>query len=176
MKNLLFSLIAMFVGFLISCESGIDNHNSQAEKNTANAKEVYHAAETGDVSKLDDFMSPDFVDHSGGAGDRDIKGRDSLKARVSEMHNHIRDLKFDVVASATSDDGLYSFTMVKLTGTTTDSSMGLPPNTKMEGTAVNVIRIKDGMFTDHWRFMDTREVVQMMQQGTNSTIDSSKNK
>jgi hypothetical protein len=176
MKKLLFVALTMFVCYLTSCESVTDNHNSQAEKNTANSKEVYRAAETGDVSRLDNFISADFVNHSGGAGDKEIKGRDSLKAAVGDLHNHIRDLKYDLIASATSDDGAYNFTWVKLTGTTTDSSMGVPPNTKLEKTAVNVISIKDGMFTEHWRFMDTREVAQMMQQGMNSTMDTTKNK
>ena len=70
----------MFGFCLTACKSETDNHNSQAEKNTANSKEVYRAAETGDVSRLDNFISADFVNYSGGAGDKEIKGRDSLKA------------------------------------------------------------------------------------------------
>jgi len=175
MKKLLFITATMFACCLMSCKSETDNHKSQAEKNTANVKEVYHAIETGDVSKLDNFTSPDFVDHSGGAGDTEIKGRDSIKAMLADMHNHFKDLRMDMIASATSDDGAYNFTLVKLTGTTTDGSMGVPPNTKIEGEAVNVSSIKDGMFTEHWRFMDTRDVAKMMH-GTNNAMDTTKNK
>ena len=107
----------------------------------------------GDVSKLDNFISPDFVDHSGGAGDIEIRGKDSLKAKVGDLHNHVKDLKFNLIASATSDDGAYNFTLVQLTGTSIDDFMGVPPNTTIDQTAVNVISIKDGMFTGQWRFI-----------------------
>ncbi len=114
MKKLLFIAATMFVCYIISRENGTDNHNSQAEKNTANSKAVYHAIETGEVSKLDNFISPDFVDHSGGARDTEIKGRDGIKAILGDMHNHFKDLKLDLIASATSDDGAYNFTLAKL--------------------------------------------------------------
>ena len=69
------------------------------------------------------------------------------------MHNHVKDLKFNLIASATSDDGAYNFTLVQLTGTSIDDFMGVPPNTTIDQTAVNVISIKDGMFTGQWRFI-----------------------
>jgi len=45
MKKLKFFAATMSVCYLISCESRTDIFNSQAEKNTSNSKEVYHAAE-----------------------------------------------------------------------------------------------------------------------------------
>ncbi len=63
MKKLL--LIALlFLSFFIACKTSGDKHQEQVEKNTANSKEVYHAVETGDVTKLDNFISRDAVDHS----------------------------------------------------------------------------------------------------------------
>lgn len=171
MEKLLF-IATLFVGCsLISCKTGCDKHKLQVEKNTANSKEVYRAVETGDVSKLDNFISRDAVDHS---GEIEIKGRDSIKAMLGNIHNHFRDPKIDLISRATSDDGIYNFDLVKFTGTTTDGSMGVLPNTKMESIEVYVVRIKDGMNMEHWRFIDNRDAIQKMKDGKNTRTDQTK--
>ncbi len=161
----------VLICFLISCKTSADKQNLQAEKNTSNSKEVYHAVETGDVSKLDNFIAPDAVDHSGAT---EIKGRDSIKAMLGNIHNHFKGIKIEILSRATSDDGTYNYDMVKFTGTTTDDSMGVPPNTKMESIEVYVVRIKDGMNLEHWRFIDNRDAIHMMQAEKNNSSNSTK--
>ncbi|MEJ7737996.1 MAG: ester cyclase [Chitinophagaceae bacterium] len=134
-------------------------NTSQNEKIKANTREVYRAAETGDVSKLDSFISKDFIDHSGRGG-REVRGLDSLKADIGDMHKHFKDLKMDIIAQANDND--YSFDMVKLTGTIIDDSWGIPANTRIESKSVNVVRLKDGMAVEHWRFEQVKEMPSML--------------
>ena len=160
MKKVLFATSTILVCFLISCKDGSDS-NSQNEKNLANNREVYKAIETGDVSKIKDYIDKDAVDHAAGANGQDIKGGDSIIAMLGNIHNSFTDLKMEVIADATNGD--YVFTLSRLTGTTTaNPGMGMPPNKKIDSKSVDVVKIKDGKATDHWSFEDPKEMMAMM--------------
>jgi predicted ester cyclase len=132
--------------------------DSQSVKNRANSKEAYRAMETGDVSKLDSFIDKDIVDHEG-----NMHGLDTLKKMFSSMHNSIKDLKMETIANAT--DGDYNFAYVRMTGTTTDASMGMPANTKVDRTFVDVVKMRDGKAVEHWGYSDMNEMMKMMNTG-----------
>lgn len=137
---------------------------SQNEKNLANNKEIYKAIETGDVSKIKDYIDKDAVDHGGGPNGQDVKGSDSIIAMLGSIHKSFTDLKMEVIADATNGD--YLFTLVRLTGTTTaNPGMGMPPNKKMDSKSVDVVKIKNGKAIEHWEFVDPKEMMAMM--GTN---------
>jgi hypothetical protein len=54
--------------------------------------------------------------------------------------------------------------MVGLDSATTNSEyMGMPANTPIDMTSVNVIKIKNGKAVEHWRYSDASEMMQMMQ-------------
>ena len=134
---------------------------SQEEKNLANNKEIYKAIQTGDVSKIKDYIDKDAVDHGGGANGQDVKGGDSIIAMLGNIHNSFTDLKMEVIADATNGD--YVFTLVHLTGTTTaNPGMGMPPNKKMDSKSVDVVKVKNGKAIEHWEFMDPKEMMAMM--------------
>jgi hypothetical protein len=161
MKKFLF--VAASLLLLASCKntSQIPTASStQAQVNAQHSLEVYKALETGDVSKLDSFLAKDFVDH-GGADGIDLKGRDSIKLRIADLHTHFTGLKFDVLSQSTADNG-YHFALVKMTGTTKDSLIGVLPGTKIQSTSVDVVKVKDGMATEHWSFIDQKRVVEMV--------------
>jgi predicted ester cyclase len=132
--------------------------NSQAERNNANTLEVYRAIETGDVSKLDKIIDKNIIDHAGPHGD--MVGLDSAKIMFKEMHDHISNLKLQPIANATGGD--YHFNLVRMTGTTNSEYMGMPANTPIDMTSVNVIKIKNGKAVEHWRYSDPHEMMQMM--------------
>jgi predicted SnoaL-like aldol condensation-catalyzing enzyme len=161
MKKILFAASTVVMCFLISCKDAGSDSNSQNEKNLANNKEIYKAIETGDVSKIKDYIDKDAVDHSGPGG-QEMKGGDSIVAMLGSIHNSFTDLKLEVIADATNGD--YVFTLVRLTGTTTAKpGIGMPPNKKMDSKSVDVVKIKDGRATDHWEFDDPKEIMEMMQ-------------
>ena len=134
---------------------------SQNETVLAKNKEIYKAIETGDVSKIKDYIDKDAVDHGGGANGQDVKGGDSIIAMLGSIHNSFTDLKMEVISDAISGD--YLFTLVRLTGTTTaNPGMGMPPNKKMDAKSVDVVKIKNGKAIEHWEFVDPKEMMAMM--------------
>lgn len=160
-----FFLIATSLLVLASCKhtGHVTNEKAtEAQLNAHRSQEVYRALETGDVSKLDSFMAKDFVDH-GGADGIDLKGRDSVKLRIADLHNHFSNLKFKVLSESTADNG-YHFALVQMTGTTKDSLMGVPAGTNMQSTSIDLVKIKDGKATEHWSFIDQNKAVKLMEE------------
>ena len=166
-------LTAAIFSFFISCKDSTNTgttENSQNEKNLANNRKVYKAIETGDASTIDSLIADDAVDHQGPNG-VDIKGGDSIKHMLTEMHNHVKDLKFDVIADAANGD--YIFAMANIKGTTNDAWMGMPAGLKMDEKGVDVIKIRDGKMVEHWGFVDANEMMKHMKEmPANSKMDS----
>jgi predicted SnoaL-like aldol condensation-catalyzing enzyme len=133
---------------------------SGAEKNKANMRAVIKAIDAGDGAVIDSLIASDAVDHSG-PNMTEIKGGDSIKSMLKNIHNNFTDLKTEIIADAAEGD--YVFTLSKMTGTTTaNPGMGMPPNTKTEMTGVDVVKFKDGKATDHWNYMDPKDMMKMM--------------
>ena len=129
---------------------------SQAAINKANTEKVFRGIESGDMSAMDEFVSVDIIDH--GAPGGDVKGLDSVKKMLGDMHNHFSNLKMELIADAT--DGDYQFTLVRMSGTTKDNAMGMPPNTPVAHTNVGVVRIVNGKAVEHWLFVDPKVMMQ----------------
>ena len=89
-----------------------------------------------------------------------MKGGDSIKHMLADMHNHVKDLKFDIISEAT--DGDYIFSLVHVSGTTTDAMFGPPTGTKMDEKSVDVVKVKDGKMVEHWGFVDPNEMMKRM--------------
>jgi predicted ester cyclase len=148
------------------------NEVSQAEKNKASSEVIYKAIETGDVSHLDSVIAKDFVDHAGEKGD--VKGIDSLKKMFAQMHNEINDLNIEEIANAT--DGDYNIALIRMTGTTAKAMMGMPAGTKLDMKSVEVVKIKNGKATEHWGYMDPKDMMKMMGGGMNKAEGNMDNK
>lgn len=161
MKNLLFSAFAAMFCLGIGCKdsstAAAGNANSDNEKNRVNSKEIYRAIETGDVSKLDSIIDKDIVDH-GDMGD--MHGIDTLKKMFMQYHNQVKDLKMESIAEAT--DGDYHFAYFHFTGTTADTSMGVPAGTKMDMNGIDLVKIKNGKAVEHWGFSQGKDMMKMM--------------
>jgi predicted ester cyclase len=79
---------------------------------------------------------------------------------LADMHNHVKDLKFDIIADAANGD--YIFALVHISGTTNEAWMGMPAGTKMDEKGVDVVKIKDGKMVEHWGFVDANEMMKHM--------------
>jgi predicted SnoaL-like aldol condensation-catalyzing enzyme len=164
MKKILFTSATAMLCFFISCTDTATTStadNSQNEKNLDNNRKVYKAIETGDASTIDTLIANDAVDHQGPNG-TDIKGGDSIRHMLADMHNHVKDLKLEVIADAANGD--YIFSMAHMSGTTNDAWMGMPAGMKMDEKGVDVIRIKDGKMVEHWGFVDPNEMMKHMKE------------
>ncbi len=168
MKKLFFTSAVLAI-FMISCTDSkttdsTTTSTSSAEKNRENINAVYKGIDTGDMSRMDEFIAEDIVDHYGMS---ETRGRDSVKKMLGEMHTHFSNLKMDVLSEATSSNGDYHFTLVRMTGTTTDDKMGMPANTPVDETSVDVVKIKDGKAVEHWGFDDPKMMMKRMEMNKN---------
>ena len=133
-----------------------------AKKNLDASNTIVKAIESGDVSKLGDYIAADAVDHSSETG-KDVIGVDSIKASMVKMHDMYSDMKFDVIKELSDDD--YTFQWVQFTGTCKVPSMGMPAGTKMDMSSLEVTKFKDGKATEHWSFVQPAEMMKMMPSG-----------
>ncbi len=177
MKKLLFA-VASASFLLIACNNDATNGTASAkdstiEKNLASNKKVYKAFETGDRAVLDSFISSDAVDHAGPNGTT-LSG-DSVKNMLADMHNHVKDLSINIITAAANDD--YIFTYNEFTGTTTDSTWGMPAGSKIDEKSVDLVRVKDGKMVEHWAFADPNEMMKRMQEmHSNDKMNAAKDK
>ena len=180
-KILLLSELICLLFFFVSCSNNKSDNvsgttsdskdssgKSQAEINAANSEKVFRGIESGDLSAMDNFVSANIVDH--GTPGADIKGLDSVKKMLGDMHNHISNLKFKTTADDTGGD--YHFALVRMTGTTKDNFHGMPPNTTVDQTSVGVVKIVNGKAVEHWLFLDIKDMMKMQK----PPMDKSKNK
>lgn len=143
---------------IIFCAVMSTAQSQNAQQNKANTLKVYNAIETGDVSGLDEIIDKDIVDHRGGEGD--VVGIDSVKKMFTDMHDHFDNLHIESIADAT--DGDYQFDLNRMTGTTNSDYMGMPANTKFEVTTVEVVKVKNGKFVEHWSYNQPKDIMKMM--------------
>jgi ketosteroid isomerase-like protein len=138
--------------------SNTDSSGNAANDNLAKNRSIYKAIETGDSATINSLIADDAVDHQGPNG-KDIKGGNNIKHWLTDMHNHVKDLKFDVLSDATKGD--YIFAMVDMRGTASDSALGAPAGTKLDGKSVDVVKISNGKMVEHWGFVDPNMMMQM---------------
>jgi len=175
MKKLCFAVSAFYAIFLIACNN---DGNSGNDNNISTSRDIIKGIETGDSSKLSS-IAPDAVDHAGPTGD--VSNGDSIKGYLLEMHNHIKDLKIDILGDAASGDNVYIWT--KMTGTALDSTMGFMPNQPFSVSGVEILKFRDGKVVEHWGTIDQKDLMLMRaQQMPNATTvkvtmgDSTNNK
>jgi ketosteroid isomerase-like protein len=160
MKQFLFAMAAMAV---ISCnDTKVAGSNDASGKNAENMKAVYHAFETGDVSKIGDIMADDVTDHNANPDNSDVKGRDSVLKMISQFHTYFDNLKMEPMHDATSPDGVYHYTTVRFTGKAKANPLGIPEGTDMDDQIVDVVKFKDGKATDHWGYLSWNDFNEIM--------------
>ena len=162
-KFLMIASVGLF-SFITSCNSSGDKSASETssstgDKNIAAVHAINEAITSGDVSKLDQYIATDGVDHSGDHGE--VKGIDSIKAELRQMHDTYKDLKLESVQDAANKD--YVFSLTRFRGTNTVASMGAPAGTHFDMTSVGVTKFgSDGKATDHWLYMSMENAMKMM--------------
>lgn len=150
MKKLLsFCLLAPGL-MLVSCGGG-GGMSSKAKKNLEVNTAITKAYMAGDFSKMGDYITADAVDHGGEKGD--IKGLDSIVAMMKVYHGMMTDMSYKVIKELADDEYVFSWTTVS----------GKMSGQQMNMASLDVSKFKDGKVTEHWVFMDPREVAQMMQ-------------
>lgn len=159
MKRSFLAMLSLVI-LLVSCEvKKTDTADNDAkDKNVAAITEINKAIETGDVSKLDQYIASDAVDHASPAGD--VKGLDSIKSMLGKVHTMGTNMKMANIRTVA--DGEYVFQWMRLTGTTASSDMGMPVGSNYDINAVQVTRFANGKAVEHWEFMQPADMAKMM--------------
>lgn len=151
MKQLIFAPV--FACFLfVACNDAGSGNN----ENVSRARDILKGIETGDTTKLSS-IAPDAIDHAGPMGE--VTSGDSIKGILAGIHDHVRDLKIEILGDAA--DGDYVYTWSRMSGTALDSSMGFPPNQPFNVRSVDIIRFANGMAIEHWGFVDQQDLMNM---------------
>jgi predicted SnoaL-like aldol condensation-catalyzing enzyme len=170
MKKLFFPAIVFGLFSMMSCQNKKDdttsttaattsvdsklNETNKARMDACNT--VSNAFQTGDVSKIDDVIAKDFVDHTDMG---DMKGTDSLKAMIKTMHAKMKDPKTETLKQAVSGDYVYNW--MRYTGTS-DGSMGMPAG-PYDMSAIELVKFNnENKAVEHWAFMEMRDMMKMM--------------
>jgi predicted ester cyclase len=172
MKKLLVPLILGLTCFCLSCkqESGMSD---KAKKNLETSEAVAKMFESGDWSKVGDYIAADAVDHAGMKGD--VVGLDSIKASFVQMAGMMSDMKNETVKELADDD--YVFQWLKESWTVKTSEMGLPAGSKQTMNTIEVSKFNAaGKISDHWGFVSFKDMMKMMQPSMGNMMDSTKMK
>ncbi len=149
MKSLLSIATLAACSLFMACNNG--GMSATAKKNMEVNEAITKAYESGDFSKMGDYIAADAIDHGGQNGD--VKGLDSIVAEMKRYHAMSPDMKSVNIKTMADDE--YVMTWSKSTGTMN--------GTKTEMTAIDVARFKDGKAVEHWIYMDPLEMAKMMQ-------------
>jgi predicted SnoaL-like aldol condensation-catalyzing enzyme len=169
MKRPLFAIVGLL--FLFSCNYGKhdaaannsdgNNYTAEASRNAEHNKEIYRAIETGNVSKLDSFVTEDIIDHEENNG-KDIVGLDSLKYYLGTLHNYFDGLKMEVVSGGTSLDKTYYFSLIRMRGKAKENPWGVPVGMDVDNMIMDVFKIRNGKNSEHWSFTSQKDINEMM--------------
>jgi len=142
----------------------------KAKKNLDNARAIAKTFESKDLSKLDDYIDKDVVDHAapGGAS----KGIDNVKKMFHDMQGTMTNSKMETVKELADDD--YVCQWMKESWTQTKESMGMKPGDY----TMNMIEFSkfnaDSKVIEHWSFMDVNDMMKMMPPPTDKMDSTAK--
>lgn len=163
MKKFFLVLSAGAICLFTSCSSKKNEGGmSEAAKKNLEANDaILKMFETGDISKIGDYMATDAVDHAGPKGD--IVGLDSIKAYFAQMSQMMTNMKNDVVKTLADDE--YVMCWVKGSGTAKVDipDWGMKAGQSHTGNSVEVSKFKDGKAVEHWTFANATEMMEMME-------------
>jgi len=170
MKKLFFTglIVSLFVSSCTNTKKEEVKTSATTEKNLEAVRGINKAIETGDVSKLGDYIAEDGVDHAGMKGD--IVGLDSIKTELAKIHTMATGMKMQIIKELA--DSEYVFQWMKISGTTATPDMGIPVGTPFEMNAIQVSKFRDGKAVEHWEFMLPAEMMKMIAPGMDNKMDS----
>jgi steroid delta-isomerase-like uncharacterized protein len=123
-----------------------------ADQNRALVRTFVEEAQTRhNLAAVDEYMAPDFVDHSVPPGLP--PDREGVKMQFGMFFQALPDLQADIHDQVADDDKVV--TRKTLRGTHQGSLFGIPPTGKQVNIEViDILRVRDGKITDHWNLVD----------------------
>jgi steroid delta-isomerase-like uncharacterized protein len=131
------------------------------EQNKALVREmVEEIFNRGNMSRADEFLSPDFVEHEE-LPPGIPQGREGVKQLTAMMRNAFPDFKATIEDLIAEGDKVVI--RMSWSGTQKGQFMGVPPTGKSVSFGViDIIRIAGGKFVEHWGQMDSMGMMQQL--------------
>src|SRR5688500_3151629 len=127
MRKIFFVAASLLLGFLISCTNSTgDGMNERAKKNLDAHHGVVKSIESGDLTKLGDYITEDAGDHAGETGD--IKGLENIRAELTKHSQYSESMKSEVIKELADDE--YVMSWLRFTGTMKVDHMGMKKGDK----------------------------------------------
>ena len=112
-----------------------------------------------DLSKIDELVSADFVEHEEFPGVSN--NREGVKQFFGIFFAAFPDMRADVTHMIAEDDTVVVRAVMK--GTHQGEFMGIPATGKrVEMSMVDIVRIANGQATEHWGVTDTAALMQQL--------------
>ena len=165
MRKLFLAAATVVFFFLSSCNNNKTNApaaNPQSQKNIEAARVILDVFKTGEVNRLDNVVSPDYVDHR---PEGDIKGIDSLKKSVLWVRENMKDMKSEVTREWADEE--YVALWMQYSGNNAVAMAGMPAG-PYNWNIIELTRYKDGKAIEHWAFTEAQTVARMME-GTDTS-------
>jgi steroid delta-isomerase-like uncharacterized protein len=132
---------------------------SPAENKSIVSRLVEEAQSRGDMSVVDELLSPDFVDHNALPGIPPT--REGVKIIFTMFRTAFPDLRATIHEQIAEGDKVV--TRKTLSGTHQGDFLGIPPTGKHVDIAViDILRLTDGKITDHWNIVDQIGLLQQL--------------
>jgi steroid delta-isomerase-like uncharacterized protein len=120
---------------------------------------VEEAQTRHNLAAVDEFMAPNFVDHSVPPGLP--PDREGVKMQFAMFFNALPDLQAIIHDQVADDDKVV--TRKTLRGTHRGDLLGIPPTGKIVSIEViDILRVQDGKITDHWNNVDRLGLMQQL--------------
>jgi len=112
----------------------------------------------GQIDKIDELFSADYVDHSFGPHPA---GRDDLKQFVAMFRQAFQDLEYELHQMLAEDDEVASRDTVHATHK--GAFMGIPATGKrVSVSAMHFLRFENGKIVEHWGITDVAGLMQQL--------------
>jgi steroid delta-isomerase-like uncharacterized protein len=131
-----------------------------AEQNKDIVRRFVEEAQTRhNLAAIDEYMSPNFVDHSVPPGLP--PGPEGVKMQFTMFITALPDLQAIIHDQVADEDKVV--TRKTLRGTHQGDLMGIPPTGKtVDIEVIDILRVKDGKITDHWNNVDRLGLMQQL--------------
>ena len=117
---------------------------------------------TGKLEMAEHFMAADAIEHEQSMMTDPKKSTlENFKVMMQAMWKAFPDMKFTAVDTLV--EGNRIMVIYHMTGTNTGEFMGMKAtNKKIDITGVDIVRIANGKFVEHWGFMDSMVMMQQL--------------
>ena len=113
----------------------------------------------GELDRIEEFVTPDFVNHEAWPGED--PGVEGFRLRMRRLHEAISDMHMDVHEVVAGGD-LVAY-RATLSGVHTGPLQGIPPTgRRFSARHMHMLRMRDGRSSEHWAVRDDLSMLQQL--------------